>query len=81
MRTARVVFLVLLCLATSSVLCAQAAPSTKPASPSVSVWTDQKVASEWRKNLKNLTDQLDDCTYKGRFSNRNAVPDECNGAI
>jgi len=42
--------------------------------------TDQKVASEWLKDFKNLTDQLDDCTYKGRFSNQDAVPDACNGA-
>jgi hypothetical protein len=37
-------------------------------------------ASPWVEQLKDLRDQLDDCTYKGRFSNKNAVPDECNWA-
>jgi hypothetical protein len=38
------------------------------------------MASVWLKNLKNQADKLDDCTYKGRFSSKDAVPDECNGA-
>jgi hypothetical protein len=41
---------------------------------------DHDLASAWLDNLKTFTDQLDDCTYKGRFSNLDSVPDRCNGA-
>ena len=50
---------------------------------STSAWSkiDHDLALLWLKNLKAFTDQLDDCTYKGRFSNLDAVPDVCNAAF
>jgi hypothetical protein len=61
---------------------ALARPQNVASSPSAPAWTkdDHELASQWLKTLDDLTDRLDDCTYKGLFSNADAVPDACHAA-
>jgi hypothetical protein len=42
---------------------------------------DHKLMTMWMGTLKDVSDRLDDCTYKGAFANADRVPDTCNAAF
>ena len=57
-------------------------PKGAPKPPPTADWGkgDHKLAAIWQERLKELTDQLDDCSDNGRFAKPSAAREVCNGS-